>query len=94
MKTVPVMCIYEQELFFSPGRKHYRVMRDGGGLIFDRHHHLDFDSLEDAKAAIEGDFRRNKRGPVIVRVFGIGDAKNPVEAVRYEYGNKEKQVAS
>jgi hypothetical protein len=57
--------IYEQEMF---GKIHWRVMRDDGRLIFDRHQ-TDFESEADAVQAIEGEFRRKKLGAVEARIY-------------------------
>ena len=65
---IPTISIYEQECF---GKTHYRVMRNDGLLIFDRHM-TDFDSLADAEQAIEGEFRRKKLGGYSLRVVRRG----------------------
>lgn len=49
------------------GRVQYRVMRDDGQLIFDRHQ-TDFDNEDEALAAIRGEFRRKRLGAVRVRI--------------------------
>ena len=59
--------IYEQELF---GTIHWRVMRDDGRLIFDRHQ-TDFPNRDEAIAAVRGTFRREKLGNGQIRVYGI-----------------------
>jgi len=59
--------VYEQEMF---GSTHFRVMRDDGRLIFGRHA-LDFQSREEASAAIRGEFRRNQLGAGQIRCFGL-----------------------
>ena len=56
--------VFEQECF---GVIHYRVMRDDGRLIFDRHQ-TDFPSESEAVDAILGEFRRKQLGQVRVRV--------------------------
>lgn len=61
---VPQVSVYQQTCH---GRVQYRVMRDGGQLIFGRHM-TDFDSEAWALAAIQGEFRRKRLGPVRVRI--------------------------
>lgn len=50
--------VYEQELF---GTVHWRVIRDDGRLIFDRHQ-TDFPAQDEAIEAIRGEFRRKNLG--------------------------------
>ena len=64
--------VYEQELF---GKVHYRVVRDDGRLIFDRHQ-TDFESEADAVACIRGECRRNLLGPVRVTAYRIDRQAN------------------
>jgi hypothetical protein len=64
--------VYEQELF---GATHWRVMRDDGRLIFDRHQ-TDFPSEQEAIAAIAGEFRRKQLGPAQVSVHCIDSQAN------------------
>lgn len=56
--------VYEQDCW---GKTHWRVMRDDGQRIFDCHH-LDFPTLEEATAAIEGECRRKKLGEAKINV--------------------------
>lgn len=60
--------VYEQTCH---GVVQWRVMRDDGFCIFDRIQ-TDFESEEDAVSAIRGEFRRNRLGPVSVRVCYMG----------------------
>lgn len=66
--------VYEQELF---GTVHWRVMRDDGRLIFDRHQ-TDFPSRDEAIQAIDGDACRNKLGAISVRTVRINREESTV----------------
>ena len=66
--------IYEQDLF---GTIHWRVMRDDGRLIFDRHQ-TDFESEGDALAAIKGEFRRKQLGEVEIAIHRRRIESTPV----------------
>ena len=65
--------VYEQTCH---GVVQYRVMRDDGRYIFDRIQ-TDFETLEEAVAAIRGEFRRKSLGPVSVRVCYMGRNQLP-----------------
>lgn len=67
--------VYEQDCF---GRIQYRAVRDDGCLLFGRHQ-TDFDTKDEALAAVLGEFRREKLGPVKVRLvtsFSLGGKAN------------------
>lgn len=70
---VPQVSVYQQTCH---GRVQYRVMRDDGQLIFDRHM-TDFDSEDEALAALRGEFRRKRLGAVRVRVSYMGADQLP-----------------
>lgn len=70
---LPNVSVYQQTCH---GRVQYRVMRDDGHLIFDRHM-TDFESEEWALTAIRGEFRRKRLGAVRVRVCYMGPNQLP-----------------
>lgn len=60
-----IVSVYRQDCC---GRIHYRVMRDDGQRIFERHM-TDFESKDEAVSAIEGEFRRKKLGHPQIRIL-------------------------
>ena len=72
MNAVTKVSIYEQEMF---GATHWRVMRDDGRLIFDRHQ-TDFPSEDEAVQAIAGEFRRKQLGEVEATIHRIDRQAN------------------
>lgn len=65
-----VINVYEQELFFSPGKKQFRVMADRG-LIFGSHQ-VDFPSEAEATSAIHSHMRREKQTDYKINVHVNG----------------------
>lgn len=73
MRKLTQVSVYEQTCH---GRVQYRVMRDDGQRIFERIM-TDFDTEDEALAAIQGEFRRKRLGAVRVRVRTMGPDQLP-----------------